>query len=112
MYNSATIGISSLALYKIGFQTGSVLKLREYMARGLPFVYAHDDPHIKGDMPWCIRIPNDDSSVDMNAIDMFVEKIKKQPELGITMRNYAKMNMSWESQFEKIFQRIRDLRRK
>lgn len=109
MFNKATIGLCSLALYKIGFQTGSVLKLREYMARGLPFVYAHDDPHISDDMPWCLRIPNDDSSIDMEVIDEFVNRIRGRDDLASAMRNYAKTNMSWESQFEKVFVKINDI---
>ncbi len=106
MYNMATIGLSSLAMYKVGFQSGSVLKLREYMARGLPFIYAHDDPHMSADLPWCLKIPNDDSTVNMDSVDEFVKKIYQEDELPERMRKYAEENMTWESQFRKIFNRI------
>ena len=109
MYNRATVGLSSLALYKIGFQTGSVLKLREYMARGLPFIYAHNDPHMIEDFPWCLHIPNDDSAVNMEYVDEFVSRIKGESDLPERMRKYAKEKMTWEHQFKKIFDRIEAL---
>lgn len=106
MYNMATVGICSLALYKIGFQKGSVLKLREYMARGLPFVYAHDDPHITDNMPWCMRIKNDSSAVPMREISDFIDRIHKCSNISSDMRQYAKDNMTWEQQFAKVFKKI------
>ena len=109
MYNKATIGLCSLALYKIGFQTGSVLKLREYMARGLPFIYAYEDPHMSEEMAWCMKTPNDDSPIDMNEVDSFVQRIKSLENLSDKMREYAKVNMTWEGQFEKIFMKLKEI---
>ncbi len=106
MYNMASIGICSLALYKIGFNTGSVLKLREYMARGLPFVYAHDDPHMSEDMPWCIRISNNEEPVRMDDIDLFVNRIAEIKDISNQMREYARIHMTWEAQFEKVFSKL------
>lgn len=109
IYNRATIGLCSLAMYKIGFTDGSVLKLREYMARGLPFVYAHNDPHMNMNMPWCLKIPNDDSPVCMDDVDEFVKNVISMDRLSDTMRNYAKDNMSWETQFTSIFKKYEEL---
>ena len=106
MYNRATIGLGTLAMHKRGFKNGSVLKLREYMARGLPFVYANEDPHLNEDLPWCIKIPDDDSAVNMEYIDEFIRRIKNEDGLSDRMREYAKNNMSWEKQFLKIFEWI------
>lgn len=109
MYNNATIGLSSLAMYKVGFQYGSVLKLREYMARGLPFVYAHDDPHVSDKLPWCLKIPNDNSPVNMDCVDDFVSRLEHEERLTDRMREYAEDNMTWESQFKSVFEKIRSI---
>lgn len=109
MYNMATVGLSGLASYKIGLHTASVLKLREYMARGLPFIYAHEDPHISGNMPWCLQIPNDDSIVDMDCVDEFICRLEHEIELPDRMRKYAEENMTWETQFKIIFDRIKEI---
>ena len=102
LYDYATIGVSSLGFFRIGFHTGSVLKLREYMARGLPFIYAHDDPDLYGDYEWCLHVPNDSSFLDMNIVDSFIQKVLIDDSIKYRMREYAIQNMSWEKQFEKV----------
>lgn len=106
MFEMATIGLCSLGMYRNGFYSGSVLKLREYMARGLPFVYAHDDPAIDESMEWCLRIANDDSPVPMEEVCSFVSQILKKTSIPLMMRNYAAKNMTWEAQFERVFKEL------
>lgn len=106
LYNQATIGISSLGIYRIGLKAASVLKLREYMARGLPFLYAHEDPDIEETMPWCLKMPNDDSDIPMEKLQEFIQSLSREKDLPDRMRAYAKKNMTWEKQFEKIFARL------
>jgi glycosyltransferase involved in cell wall biosynthesis len=43
LYEAAHVAISSLGLYRINLETASVLKSREYSARGIPFVKAGFD---------------------------------------------------------------------
>lgn len=107
-YNIASIGVSSLGFYRLGYKVGSVLKLREYMARGLPFVYAHDDPGIKGDKPWCVKIVNEDIPVDMSILDGFIQSVKGRQNLSEMLREYAEQNMTWEAQFSKMFSALEE----
>ena len=81
------------------------------MARGLPFIYAHDDPHMSEEMAWCLKVPNDDTLINMNDVDSFVQRTKGIDGLSGEMREYAKTNMSWESQFEKVFQKLKSIDR-
>ncbi|MDD3213063.1 MAG: glycosyltransferase, partial [Eubacteriales bacterium] len=46
---SCDVGVGSLGMYRYGLAQGMTLKLREYMARGLPFVTAVDDPALPND---------------------------------------------------------------
>ena len=105
-FDIAKIGVSSLGFYRTGFTTGSVLKLREYMARGIPFIYAHDDPDIDECMDWCLKIPNDSTPVNMENVSMFIERIEKIPNLSERMRTYAKTEMTWEAQLQKVFEEL------
>ena len=43
IYDNSDIAIGSLGFYKINLQSGSPIKLGEYCARGIPFVYGYDD---------------------------------------------------------------------
>lgn len=105
-YNIATIGMSSLGFYRTGFTTGSVLKLREYMARGLPFLYAHDDPDLNEKLVWCEKIPNNSSPVNMEYIKSFIERIEGVSDISIQMRKYAAEKMTWEAQFNKVINKL------
>lgn len=102
-FNSADIGVCSLGLYRVGFSSGSILKLREYVSRGLPFVCAGEDPSIPGDAPYALQIPNDDSPVDMVPVIDFAKKMRQMPEIPAQMRQYAKENMTWTAQMQKVF---------
>lgn len=102
VFNYSTLGICGLGLYRKGFEKGSILKLREYTARGLPFVYAAEDPCVSTEMGYSLKVSNNDDPIDMARIVAFAKNVENQPDLGLKMREYAKKNISWEGQFEKI----------
>ncbi len=103
MFDIASIGVGSLGLYRSNIFCASTLKLREYTARGLPFAYAGEDPALDGDEPFALRLPNDDTPIDAEALLSFIRKTKENKNLSHEMREYAKKRMSWERQFEVIF---------
>lgn len=109
VFQIADLGLCSFGMYRKKMNSGSILKLREYMARGLPFIYAHDDPGVKEDMPWCIKVSNDDKPIDMKKVDAFLNYLRGLPDYSQEMRNYAIENMSWESQFKNVFQKLKDI---
>ncbi len=108
-FERADVGICSLGMYRIGFSSGSILKLREYTSRGLPFVYSADDPAVNADLPFSLKIPNDDSNVDVRAVIAFAKEMRQYPDMPEQMRIYARENMSWQAQFEKIFKKLEEI---
>lgn len=106
MFNIATLGVGSLGMFRNSMGNGSNLKIREYTARGLPFIYAHDDPGIDENLPWCIQFPNNETPIDMERVDRFIDSLSGENNIISQMRAYAKQHMSWESQFEKVFQKL------
>ncbi|MBE5802220.1 MAG: glycosyltransferase family 4 protein [Clostridiales bacterium] len=101
VFATADVGICSLGLHRHGYQVTSHLKLREYTARGLPFVYAGDDPSLAAGMPFCLKIPADDSPVPMEEAVAFALRMKEKPEIPAEMRRYARDHMSWEAPMKK-----------
>lgn len=60
----ADVGIGSLAMHRAGLSEGSPLKVREYLAHGLPVVLAFEDTDFAGDPPWFVlRLPNHEDNV-------------------------------------------------
>lgn len=96
LFARADAGVCSLGLHRNGYRTASHLKLREYTARGLPFLYAADDPALTGEEPFCLQIPADDSPVPMQQVIRFAQDMRARPDLPQQMREYARQHMSWE----------------
>jgi len=101
--NKCDIGVASLGLYRIDIKNALVLKVREYMVRGLPFIYACEDNAIDVSSKYVLKVPNNDSYIDINSIVKFANSLREYSKLPEEMRSYAENNMTWEKQFEKIF---------
>ena len=100
------VGVGSLGMYRYGLQTGMTLKLREYMARGLPFISAVCDPALPDDETFALRVPNDDTPIDMDAVVAFARNAKQNAAVGVRMRAYAQANMSWEGVLRGVLERL------
>lgn len=111
-FDVADLGVCSLGFCRINFESGSILKLREYTSRGLPFVYAAEDPAIDTPQPFCMKVPNDESEIDVPAVLEFAKKMRKEQNIREIMRDYAREKMSWKSQFEKVFKALEKLENK
>ena len=93
--SSCHLAIGSLALHRNGLREACVLKVREYTARGLPFVIAYDDPDLPAGLPWVLKIPADESPVEIDALVNFAEDVSKLPSLAKEMRAFAESKLSW-----------------
>ena len=98
-FKNAHLAIGSLAMHRIGLQKGSVLKLGEYTARGFPVVIAYDDFSLREDVPFVLKIPADDSPVDINRLIEFYDHCRVSPK---EIRAYASAHFSWDKKVEKV----------
>jgi glycosyltransferase involved in cell wall biosynthesis len=89
------LAIGSLAVHRNGLREACVLKVREYTARGLPFVIAYDDPDLPAGLPWVLKIPADESPVEIDALVNFAQEVDKIPFLAKEMRAFAESKLSW-----------------
>ena len=99
-------GVGGLGLYRKKQFQSMTLKLREYMARGLPFVYAVDDPSVPQDDRFCMRLPNDESAIDMAQIVDFAKNARKDAQPPVLMRQYAQEHMSWQGIFKTVLEKV------
>lgn len=99
------IGVGGLGLYRKAQFSSMTLKVREYMARGLPFVYAVEDPDVPDNPSFCLKLDNDDSDIDMKQIVRFARTTKENAEVPALMRSYAREKMSWEGIMRSVFEK-------
>lgn len=93
-YRKANIGISTLGCYKRGLVYCSSLKSREYMAQGLPFIYAYEDKLLDG-QGFAKKYSNDASVIDMESIIKFFEKTVNDRSILEDERRIAKEKFDW-----------------
>jgi hypothetical protein len=83
------------------------LKTREYMARGLPFVYAYDDPDLPPDSPFCRKFDNADTPVFAESLISFAEEITRKAaltDISSAMRTFAKASMDWSPKMRRYLE--------
>ncbi|WP_319468932.1 glycosyltransferase [uncultured Pseudodesulfovibrio sp.] len=98
------VGMGTLALYRKGMDEACTLKVREYMARGLPFIYAYDDPDVPEDFPYALKLPNDGSLISIPKILDFLNRIRLDKEASAVMREHCKQYMAWENKMSQYHQ--------
>lgn len=92
------IGVGSLGLHRLEMYEGSTLKVREYMAMGLPFMLSYNDIDVDASYGYCLRYPANDSPVDLRKVDDFLIQLKNM--------DFKPQNMRTESQ-EIISQKVK-----
>ncbi len=100
------LGIGSLGMFRYGLKQGMTLKAREFMARGLPFISAVDDPALPDNHSFFLRVPNDETPISMHDVVTFAKAVKADDALPGRMRAYAEKHLSWNSVMQTILERL------
>ncbi|MHA3058117.1 glycosyltransferase [Acinetobacter sp. ANC 5584] len=103
IFNICDIGIGALAVYRKGSKKLSELKIREYAARGLPFIYNADEPQLL-DVDFAKKIPFDESVLNIDEIINFYNQIKNKNINEI--REFAILNFDSRSQLMPVHEAI------
>jgi len=107
----AHIGVSGIQVYLKNFKEGTSLKVREYVARGLPFIYAYTDPDLNEDSKeFALEFPNDDSVIDMEKVIEFAKKALEDKELPQKMRKYAEEHLDYEVKMKQLLEQLKKLK--
>jgi glycosyltransferase involved in cell wall biosynthesis len=97
VFNATHIGLCSLALFRINIEKASVLKAREYAARGIPFILGCEDFDFTNKLNFVYQCENDDSIIDIDNIIQWYENLDKKFEDFAFIRKYATENVDFNS---------------
>jgi len=105
IFSNADIAVGSLALHRTG--GGNPLKNREYCARGIPFIYAGDDPGFPKEFPFALRISSNDSPVSIEEVlEFYKYLVLRFPDYKLQMRRYAEEHFSWDKIMKKVMDSV------
>lgn len=107
-FNKCQIAVASLAIFRKKCPKASELKIREYTARGIPFIYSAYEPQFE-DLPFCLKVPHDESPINIQEVMDFYKKVDIK-KTAVEMRDFALNNCTCRAQFEKVFSNINDER--
>lgn len=96
MYDISDIAIGSLGFYKIGLECGAPIKLREYCARGIPFIYGYDDISFSKNNYFTYQVSNDAMPVDIDKIINFYDMLYDGKDFIKDMRQYTAEKLTWD----------------
>jgi len=103
------IGIGTLSLYKKGLNEASPLKSRQYLACGIPLIYAYKDTDLKGDESFVLALENTQNNINLEKIKRFVEKVYNNIETKHDARKFAEDILEYNKKEKirlKIFQKV------
>jgi len=96
-------------MHRISLKEGSTLKLREYCAIGLPFIYAYNDDDFDDNFIYAAKIPADDSPVNIYDVIDFYKRLEGT-DYSIKMNDFARKNLSWEAKLKPVFEYLDKIR--
>jgi glycosyltransferase involved in cell wall biosynthesis len=103
---NADVGVGTLALHRKSMTEACPLKMREYLAVGLPVVYAYSDPDVDLLGSYALRIANSESNVEdeLATIDAFVVRSKglRVPRASIVHIDIARKEAERLALFDEV----------
>lgn len=104
IFEKMHIAIGTLGLHRQNLKYGSTLKVREYMARGIPFVISYIDEDIEEGFPLSLKVPSDDSPVNMDKVIEFAKTVyeKYGTTIPYIMRDYALKKMDYQVKVNRL----------
>lgn len=99
---SCDIAISSLATHRKGILQACPLKTRHYLALGIPVVIGYEDIDLSAELPFIMRVPSDDSTIDNNAFEEFHNYVTSHPEICSEIRQFAEEHLSVNAKMSKL----------
>lgn len=92
---NSDIGIGTLSLYRKGMNEACPLKVRQYLAFGIPVIAAYQDTDLSDKEEFFLKLPNNNNELNDYKEDIinFVNKAFNNKNLRLNARNFATMNL-------------------
>jgi len=103
LFDRCDVAVACIAGYRKKFKKSSELKIREYMASGIPFIYGTINDAINPKWDYCLKISDDEEPIDIFTIVEFAKKVKGEQDISKRIRKDCTENMTWEKQMKLLF---------
>lgn len=108
IYDKCNLGVASLGFHRIGLSEGAPLKTREYMTKGLPFIFGAkvSDISEKDQENIYLQVPANDSPIDIESILNFYDRIYREgaEQVNNHLRQFAQDHFSMEVAMKEVIE--------
>lgn len=108
-FDHCHLGVASLGVHRKGLNQASVLKAREYCARGLPFLDSADDKDFSEQFQFRLHIPTGESPIDMEEVVSFAQRVLASDQHALQMREFATEKLDHNVKMRQMATFIRSL---
>lgn len=110
IYDKCNLAVGSLGMYRIGYEMASSLKIREYLAKGLPVITgSRVDVFEKKNFSYYLEYENNDTPIDVDKIIEFYDGIYGSKDIHAVnreIREYAFRNCDMKNALKKVIDYI------
>lgn len=104
--DNADIGIASLGMHRLGLDIASTLKVKEYCAYGLPFIYAYTEKEINDECNFALKCKSDDTPIDIKKAIDFAVNVRNSDKIPMEMRKLAEEKYDWKSIMKMVVENV------
>ena len=102
LFEEAHVAISSLGLGRINLKMASVLKSREYAARGIPFLRSGHDIDFNPNPNFAFEVENSDDPILLDDLIWWYGKISHNKEYFEDIRVFAEKNLDFSKKVKEL----------
>ncbi|MCI9462613.1 MAG: glycosyltransferase family 4 protein [Lachnospiraceae bacterium] len=110
IYDKCNLAAGSLGMYRIGYKMASSLKIREYLAKGMPVITGSKvDVFEKKDFPYYLEFENNGTPIKMQKVIEFYDSIygeKNMHTVNKEIRDYAAHNCDMKNALQNVIDYI------
>lgn len=111
IYDKCNLAVGSLGMYRIGYKMANSLKIREYLAKGLPVITGGKvDVFEKKDFPYYLEFENNSTPIAVRKIIEFFDSIYARKDIHAIneeIRDYAVQNCDMKNALKNVIDYIR-----
>jgi hypothetical protein len=111
LFDRCHLAVGDLGSYRKGLKQTAALKVRDYSARGIPFISSVEDPDFSSDFPYILKLSADNEPVNMLQVIDFIKNIQLDLQHSSKLRDYATQNLDWSIKLKPVIEIIKKLGR-
>ena len=104
IYDKTNIGVGCLANHRIGSTFGSALKTKEYIAKGIPFIYGWQEAVLEN-FKYGLHFELCEDPIDIERVISFYDALPKEG-LAQLIRSHLGYEDTWDYQMGKVINNI------